>query len=104
MLINFENAVHPVDKYSQRAFVEILNLILLSGNATELNCQLRRQNCNPDYRSLSGYYKWSFDNYIFSLWQRVEYESKECFPDKVLEVRQISLECQDKWRNKKIDN
>lgn len=95
MLIDFENPVYEVDHCSQRAFVEILNLILLAANIVDLRCLLGERD---RAHNLSGYFKWSFDNYSFTLWQRMEHGSRRCFRDKILEVKHISLISENRTR------
>lgn len=98
MIIDFINPVQPVDGYSERAFIEILNLILLSDHVNELKRRLALQDRDGKYRSLAGYYKWSFDDYSFTLWQRIGYGSTEYFKDKILEVKHVTFICQDRQR------
>ena len=98
MLIDFENPVQPVDNCSQQAFVEILNLVLLADDVVQLRRLLHDRDKNERYNSLSGYYRWSFDNYSFTLWQRMEYGSRKCFTNKILEIKYISLICEDRRR------
>lgn len=98
MLIDFENPIQPIDEYSQRAFIEILNIILLADNIIDIDQKLFARNKNDCYRSLSGYYKWSFDNYSFTLWQRLGYKSPLCFKNKILEIKHITLLCEDRKR------
>lgn len=86
MLIDFKGPVYPVDDISQKAFVAILNIILLSGNIAELHRRLIEQNVDPEYRKLSGYFDWSFGDHSFTLWQRTAYNSSVGFGQKVLEV------------------
>ncbi len=50
MLIDFETPIQPVDARAQRAFVEILNLILLAEDVGELERLLDRR----DDGTLSG--------------------------------------------------
>lgn len=104
MKIEFTTPIHPVDNYSQRAFVMILNIILLSGNVVELNRNLIVNNDNPQYRKLSGYFQWTFNDYRFTLWQRTEFASSVCFNDKILELHFGSLVSQDLINSNKITN
>ena len=69
----------PVDPYSQMAFVEILNILLTAGHIVDVNRFLINRNANPLFGSLSGYFRWSFSDNHFTLWQRVEYNSPLCF-------------------------
>ena len=62
----------PVDPYSQMAFVEILNILLTAGHIVDVNRFLINRNANPLFGSLSGYFRWSFSDNHFTLWQRVE--------------------------------
>ncbi len=98
MLIDFETPVQPVDACAQRAFVEILNLILLAGDIDELSRLLHTNDRGDDYRRLSGWFKWSYADYSFTLWQRLEFGGRECFRNKILEIKHLSLACKDKYR------
>ena len=60
MEINFKGPVMPIDPYSQLAFVEILNIILTAGHIVDVNRFLINRNVNPQFGSLSGYFRWSF--------------------------------------------
>ena len=75
MEINFKGPVMPVDPYSQMAFVEILNILLTAGHIVDVNRFLINRNTNPQFGSLSGYFRWSFSGNHFTLWQRMEYNS-----------------------------
>ena len=79
MKINFKNPVMPVDPYSQLAFVEILNIILAARHIVDVNRLLINRNVNPQFGSLSGYFRWSFAGDCFTLWQRMDYNSMLCF-------------------------
>lgn len=94
----------PVDKYSMRAFVEILNLILLSDDFTELSNKLHERDRNDDYGSLSGYFSWSWADHTFTLRQRIKFDCDDCFPEKILEVRHIYMVNQDQKRSRSIIN
>lgn len=98
MIIDFENPVLPVDKYAQRAFLEILNLVLLSDNVYELGQRLKLKEYGREYHRLSGYFKWSYARYSFTLWQRMEYQSPLCFRHKILEVKHITFITQGRIR------
>ena len=60
MEINFKGPVMPIDPYSQLAFVEILNILLTAGHIVDVNRFLISRNVNPQFGSLSGYFRWSF--------------------------------------------
>ena len=62
----------PVDPYSQMAFVEILNILLTARHIVDVNRFLINRNTNPQFGSLSGYFRWSFSGNHFTLWQRME--------------------------------
>jgi hypothetical protein len=104
MLIDFETPIQPVDVRAERAFVEILNLILLSADVGELGRLLREHDCGGEYRRLSGWFKWSTAGYSFTLWQRMAFGSAECFTHKVLEIKHVSLVCQDRYRHPVVVN
>lgn len=104
MNIEFVNPLYPLDAHVSRAFIEILNLILLSDNVVELNKRLITQNANTEYRSLSGYFNWTFQDYNFVLYQRIAYNSTVCFDNKILALEFLSLVCQDRIRANSIIN
>ena len=60
MEISFKGPVMPIDPYSQLAFVEILNIILIAKHIMDVNRYLIARNVNPLFGSLSGYFRWSF--------------------------------------------
>ena len=68
MEINFKGPVMPVDPYSQMAFVEILNILLTARHIVDVNRFLINRNTNPQFGSLSGYFRWSFSDNHFTLW------------------------------------
>ena len=68
----------PIDPYSQLAFVEILNIILIAKHIMDVNRYLIARNVNPQFGSLSGYFRWSFADERFTLWQRTDYNSDMC--------------------------
>lgn len=47
----------PIDPYSQLAFVEILNILLTAGHIVDVNRFLISRNVNPQFGSLSGYFR-----------------------------------------------
>ncbi|MDR2882905.1 MAG: hypothetical protein LBU98_03920 [Alistipes sp.] len=104
MLINFESPVQPVDACARQAFVEILNLILLSKDVAQLDRLLRKHDIGKEYRRLSGWFKWSYADYSFTLWQRMEFGSEACFRNKVLEVKHVALLCEDRYRHPAVIN
>ena len=68
MELNFKGPVMPIDPYSQLAFVEILNIILIAKHIMDVNRYLIARNVNPLFGSLSGYFRWSFADERFTLW------------------------------------
>ena len=54
MEISFKGPVMPIDPYSQLAFVEILNIILIAKHIMDVNRYLIARNVNPQFGSLSG--------------------------------------------------
>ena len=79
MEISFKGPVMPIDPCSQLAFVEILNIILIAKHIMDVNRYLIARNVNPQFGSLSGYFRWSFADERFTLWQRTDYNSDMCF-------------------------
>lgn len=104
MNIHFTGPLFPTDPLVTRAFVEILNIILLSGNIVEVNRRLIDRNIHPLYRSLSGHFRWSFADDRFTLWQRTEYNSDLCFTPGIFEIHFASLVCKDRRRINTINN
>ena len=47
MEISFKGPVMPIDPYSQLAFVEILNIILIAKHIMDVNRYLIARNINP---------------------------------------------------------
>ena len=109
MEINFKGPVMPIDPYSQLAFVEILNIILTAGHIVDVNRFLIRRNVNPRFGSLSGYFRWSFAEDRFTLWQRTDYNSTMCFSHRILDLPFGVLAAKDNGKetellNRKEDN
>ena len=104
MNIHFTGPLFPTDPLVTRAFVEILNIILLSGNIVEVNQRLINRNIHPLYRSLSGHFRWSFADDRFTLWQRTEYNSSLCFTHSIFEIHFASLASKDRKRINTINN
>lgn len=104
MKMNFIGPIFPTDPCAVRAFVEIMNIILMSANIMEVNKRLIERNVHPHYRSLSGYFRWSFDNDRFTLWQRTEYNSTVCFGCRILEIHFSVLVCEDRVKANAISN
>ena len=76
MEISFKGPVMPIDPYSQLAFVEIL----------------------------SGYFRWSFANDRFTLWQRTDYNSDMCFSHRILDMPFCMLAAKDKENDERVFN
>lgn len=104
MNIYFTGPLFPTDPLVPRAFMEILNIILLSGNIVEVNQRLISRNIHPQYRSLSGHFRWSFADDRFTLWQRTEYNSDLCFTHSIFEIHFTSLVCKDRRRINTINS
>lgn len=104
MNIHFTGPLFPTDPLVPGAFVEILNIILLSTNIVEVNHRLINRNIHPLYRSLSGHFRWSFADDRFTLWQRTEYNSDLCFTQSIFEIHFASLVCKDRTRINAINN
>lgn len=104
MDIHFTGPLFPTDPQVSRAFMEILNILLLSGNIVEVNSRLINRNIHPMYRSLSGHFRWSFANDRFTLWQRTEYNSDLCFINSLFEIHFASLVCKDRRKINAINN
>lgn len=99
MNINFLGLVFPTDCFTQMAFVEILNIILISDNIMDVNRMLIGRNANPAFGSLSGHFRWSYANDHFTLWQRVEYNSPICFGQRIFSIHFGLLASRDRKRD-----
>lgn len=105
MEISFKGPVMPIDPYSQLAFVEILNIILIAKHIMDVNRYLIARNVNPQFGSLSGYFRWSFANDRFTLWQRTDYNSDMCFSHRILGyARFCMLAAKDKENDERVFN
>lgn len=92
------------DPYSQMAFVEILNILLTAGHIVDVNRFLINRNANPRFGSLSGYFRWSFSDNHFTLWQRVEYNSPLCFSRRIFSIHFGMLASRDRKRDNTVMN
>lgn len=95
MQIEFSGPVYHTSQSAVNAFTDIVNLIISSNNIMELNMGLLQRD---QMSRLSAYFLWSFDNYTFSLWQRVDYGSDICFGHKLIELQFVTLVCKDRRR------
>lgn len=95
MQIEFLGPVYPTSQEAIIGFTEILNLIVSSNNIMELNCKLLQ---NDGFGKLSGHFVWSFANFTFSLWQRIDYGSEICFDHKLIELQFVKMVCKDRRR------
>lgn len=93
MQIEFLGPVYHTSQSAVNAFADILNLLLSSDNIMELNKRLLQRD---QAGRLSAYFLWSFDDYTFSLWQRVDYSSDTCFEHKLIELQFVTLVCKDR--------
>ncbi|HCO68468.1 MAG TPA: hypothetical protein DIT04_12025 [Dysgonomonas sp.] len=93
MQIEFMGPVYPTSQEAIIAFTEILNLIIISDNIMELNSKLLQ---NDGFGRLSAYFIWSFANFTFSLWQRLDYGSEIYFEHKLIELKFVTLVCKDR--------
>ena len=94
----------PVDPYSQMAFVEILNILLTAGSHRGCEQVPDNRNANPLFGSLSGYFRWSFSDNHFTLWQRVEYNSPLCFSRRIFSIHFGMLASRDRKRDNTVMN
>ena len=104
MEINFKGPVMAIYPYSLLVFVEILNIILIAKHIMDVNRYLIDRNVNPLFGSLSGYFRWSFANDRFTLWQRTDYKSDMCFPHRILDMPFCMLATKDKENDKRTFN
>ena len=91
MEINFKGPVMPIDPYSQMAIVDVNR------------CRISR-NVNPQFGSLSGYFRWSFAGDRFTLWQRTDYNSTMCFSHRILDLPFGVLAAKDNRKDSDIFN
>lgn len=104
MKIEFKSQIMPVDAYSQLAFVEILNIILVARHIVDVNRLLIDRNANPRFGSLSGYFRWTFTGDRFMLWQRMDYNSMLCFNPGILEIHFGALAARDNRKDTDMFN
>lgn len=104
MKLNFKGPVMPIDPYSQLAFIEILNIVLIARNIVDVNRMLIARNANPQFGSLSGYFRWSYADDRFTLWQRTEYNSHICFNHRILDLPFCMLVAKDDERDNRVFN
>ena len=95
MQIEFIGPVYPTSQEAVIAFTEILNLIITSDNIMALNGKLLQYD---GFGRLSAHFIWSFANFTFSLWQRVDFGSEICFEHKLIELPFVTLICKDRRR------
>lgn len=95
MQIEFLGHVYQTSQSAVNAFADIVNLIVSSNNIIELNRKLLQRD---QFSRLSAYFLWSFSNYTFSLWQRLDYGSDICFEHKLIELQFVTLVCKDRRR------
>lgn len=101
MQIRFVSPVYTVDEHVHRAFVEVLNLVLLSDHIAELD---RRLKLNDVGGRLSGDFKWSFADHNFTLWQRMSFGGREYFKPEILSLHHVTLVCGDRERACAVKN
>jgi hypothetical protein len=53
---------------------------------------------------LSGYFRWSFSDNHFTLWQRVEYNSPLCFSRRIFSIHFGMLASRDRKRDNTVMN
>ncbi len=66
------------------------------GHIVDVNRFLINRNANPLFGSLSGYFRWSFSDNHFTLWQRVEYNSPLCFSRRIFSIHFGMLASRDR--------
>ena len=86
MKIEFKSAVTVTDRRVARAFLELLNTILLAENPADLNLKLLQMPIHPEYGRLMGYFRWNFEGMTFSIDQRTGYHETCYFPGHILTV------------------
>lgn len=96
MKINHMAPLYPTGPDVDRAFSEIVNIILMSCNIMELNRLLIMRNMNIAYGSLSGHFHWSFRFDCFTVWQRTGYNHPTCFPQRTIMMRYPEIAAADR--------
>lgn len=91
MKIIISNPVHSIDEYASKAFIQILNMLLLAEHIVEFNAWLIDFNISKQYRSLLGYFSWSFTNQRFILRQRISYGDLRLFNGNILEISFLEI-------------
>lgn len=95
MQIEFLGSAYPTSREAIDAFTNILNLLVSSKNIMEVNNKLLQRD---GFGRLSAHFVWTFSNYTFSLWQRMDYGSDICFEHKLLKLPFVMLVCKDRRR------
>ena len=54
--------------------------------------------------NLSGYFRWSFADERFTLWQRTDYNSDMCFSHRILDMPFCMLAARDKENDERVFN
>lgn len=70
----------------------------------DVNKYLIARNVNPQFGSLSGYFRWSFADERFTLWQRTDYNSDMCFSHRILDMPFCMLAAKDKENDERVFN
>ena len=70
----------------------------------DVNRFLISRNVNPQFGSLSGYFRWSFAGDRFTLWQRTDYNSTLCFNHRILDLPFGVLAAKDNGKDSDIFN
>lgn len=96
MKIELIGPVYPINQFAMKAFAEILNTLQISNNIADMDWLLCRLNKRERERKIYGYFKWSYDNKSFNLWQRTSYFSEYCFPIQILKVDFSEINNNDK--------
>ena len=104
MNINFLGPVLPTDRFVQMAFVEILNIILTANNIMDVNRMLVGRNANPAFGSLSGHFRWSYSDNLFTSCQRMEYNPPHCVEQRIFSIHFGALGSRDRGRDNTIMN
>jgi hypothetical protein len=95
MQIEILGPFYNTNQYAVNAFTEILNMIVSSENIMDFNKKLM----NSDFSGrISAHFVWSFEDYTFSVWQRIDYGSEICFGHKLIELQFVKLVCKDRRR------
>ena len=96
-----------MEVYGYDPFISVNAAWMLSRSVKhimDVNRYLIARNVNPLFGSLSGYFRWSFADERFTLWQRTDYNSDMCFSHRILDMPFCMLAARDKENDERVFN